>query len=181
MAMNKCANIENIDTILAPWKELIGQDYQGYRNHVIRMVTFCLLLEPCSEEDQQKIEIAACFHDIGIWTKQTLDYLAPSVIPARKYLKAHDLADWIPEITEMILEHHKLRKVKNGNSRLVELFRKGDLVDFSTGKIKFGLDKRLVSGVKNEFPNAGFHSMLVKRSAKWFVKHPLNPVPMMKW
>lgn len=179
--LDRYADIENIDNILAPWKHLIGEDYQGYRNHVIRMATFCLLLEPCTAEEQKKIEIAACFHDIGIWTEQTLDYLPPSVLPANAYLKAHGLVDWTLEITQMILEHHKIRTVENGVSPLTELFRKGDLVDFSRGVFKFGLNKSTVSAVMDTFPNAGFHSMLVKRCAKWFVKHPLKPMPMMKW
>jgi hypothetical protein len=179
--MNRYANIENIDNILAPWKDVIGADYQGYRNHVVRMATFCLLLKSCTSEEQKKIEIAACFHDIGIWTNQTLDYLPPSVPPARAYLEEQGLLEWVQEITQMILEHHKIRKVKNGASPLVELFRKGDLVDFSKGLFKFGLSKNTISDVMNKFPNNGFHSMLVRRSAKWFVKHPLNPLPMMKW
>ena len=179
--MNRFANTKNIDNILAPWKDVIGADYQGYRNHVVRMATFCLHLESCTAEEQKKIEIAASFHDIGMWTDQTLDYLLPSVSAARTYLEDHNLTDWTPEITQMILDHHKIRKIKNGASPLVELFRKGDLVDFSKGVFKFGLSKNAITDVMNKFPNAGFHSMLVRRSAKWFVKHPLNPMPMMKW
>lgn len=179
--MSKYANIENIDSILAPWQNTIGDDYQGYRNHVVRMATFCLMLKPCTAEEQRKIEIAACFHDIGIWTEQTLDYLPPSVPPAMQYLEDHGLAAWSDEIRDMILDHHKLTKVEHGVTPLVERFRKGDLVDFSLGLVRNGLDKRAVAEVKAKFPNAGFHPMLVRRAAKWIIKNPLNPLPMMKW
>lgn len=175
------ANVDHIDGILSQWKTLIGADYQGYRNHVVRMVTFCLLLRPCTAEEQRKIEIAACFHDIGIWVANTLDYLPPSVPPARDYLAANGLQDWAGEIEQMILLHHKIRPVQNGASPLVELFRQADLVDFSLGVIKQGLNGPTVSAVKAAFPNHGFHKMLVKRSGPWLIRNPLNPLPMMKW
>lgn len=179
--MQNQAVTKNIDGILAPWMAIIGRDYEGYRNHVVRMATFSLMLQPCSLEDQRKIEIAACFHDIGIWTDKTLDYLSPSVSPALRYLDEHGLTEWGQEISQMILKHHKVREIKNGISPLVELFRKGDLVDFSKGMVRFGLTKTVVNDVIQKFPNAGFHRMLMRQTRKWFVKHPFNPLPMMKW
>jgi len=179
--MSQMVNSDHIDKALAPYQAVIGRDFPGYRNHVMRMATFCLLLAPCSDEDQQKIEIAACFHDIGIWTEQTLDYLPPSVLPAKDYLEAQGLAEWSLEISEMILNHHKIRPVTDGASFLVELFRKGDLVDFSKGLFRFGLRRSKVKEVMQQFPNAGFHAMLARRAAIWLPRHPLNPLPMMKW
>ena len=105
--MTQQANTERIDQILSSWQDLIGSDFAGYRNHVVRMATFCLMLKECTLEEQQKIEIAACFHDIGIWTENTLDYLEPSIPPAKEYLKENGLTDWEEEITLMILYHHK--------------------------------------------------------------------------
>jgi hypothetical protein len=81
----------------------------------------------------------------------------------------------------MITEHHKFREYKNPDYPLVELFRKGDLVDFSLGTVKFGLAKQDIKKLKIEIPNAGFHKGLAKKVAKWFIKHPLNPAPMFKW
>lgn len=179
--MRNQSDTGHIDSILEPWREVIGRDYEGYRNHVVRMATFSLMLQPCSPQDQRKIEIAACFHDIGIWTDNTLDYLSPSVRPALRYLDEHGLSDWGLEIADMILEHHKIRGVKNGVSPLVELFRKGDLVDFSKGMVKFGLARKAVDDVMLKYPNAGFHRMLIKQTGKWFARHPLNPLPMVKW
>ena len=179
--MTTKANVQHIDGILSEWQSVIGKDYEAYRNHVVRMVTFCLMLKPCTTEEQQKIEIAGCFHDIAVWTHNTLDYLEPSVPPARNYLQDIGRGEWSDEIAQMIIEHHKLRRVRDGNSPLVELFRQGDLVDFSLGIFRFGLPRATVRQVQAEFPNAGFHSTLVKLLCKWFIKHPLDPAPMMRW
>jgi hypothetical protein len=38
--------------------------------------------------------IAACFHDLGIWTDHTFDYLSPSAGLARDYLQRYGLSAW---------------------------------------------------------------------------------------
>jgi hypothetical protein len=175
-----------LNDILSDWEALIGDDFQGYKNHVQRMVLCCFALSDLantelSDKDKEKIIIAGAFHDIGIWVENTLDYLPPSLPPAREYLKKRGLEAWTTEIELMITEHHKFKAYKNPDYPLVELFRKGDLVDFSLGAVRFGLDKQEIKQLKAKIPNAGFHKGLLKKVAKWFIKHPLNPAPMMKW
>lgn len=179
--MNVEKSFPLLDEILSEWRPLIGKDYAGYRNHVCRMLNFCLALRDCTPEESEKLIIAGAFHDIGLWTGNTLDYLPPSLPPARDYLQRRGQQDWTTEIELMITEHHKLRPYTNAAYPLVELFRKGDLVDFSLGTVTFGLPRHFIRQVKDAFPNEGFHANLAKLGGKWFLKHPLNPVPMMKW
>jgi HD superfamily phosphodiesterase len=75
-----------IEEILAAWKDRIGDDYPGYRGHVYRMFNFCLALHSCAEEEKTKLAIAACFHDIGLWSAHTVDYIPPSVSEVKGYL-----------------------------------------------------------------------------------------------
>ena len=170
-----------LEEIFTEWQELIGSEYKGYKNHVYRMIHFCLALKECTQEEREKIIIAGAFHDIGIWIENTVDYIPPSVPPAMEYLQSRDLAAWSTEVELMITEHHKINEYQDKTYPLVELFRKGDLVDFSFGLFKFGIPESYIKDVKSEFPNADFHKNLGKRAGRWFVKHPLNPVPMMKW
>jgi hypothetical protein len=182
--MLSAAGLALLKETLGEWKSVIGPAYEGYHNHVHRMVTFCLALHPCTPEEEQKIATAACFHDIGLWVEDTLDYIPPSLPPAQAYLQARGLSHWSEEVGLMISEHHKLRAFTGDKSRqypLVEVFRRGDLVDFSFGTVRFGLPQSLISEVQAQYPNAGFHAMLGRRAAAWFVRHPLNPAPMMKW
>lgn len=174
-------DIALVDLILEPWRDTIGEDWAAYRNHVVRMLHFCLAISPCGVIERQKLEIAGCFHDIGLWTHNTLDYLEPSVPPAREYLADKGLDDWSEEVALMITEHHKLRSFKDKRYPLVELFRKGDLVDFSLGTVRFGLPRETIRNVQQRYPNQGFHRMLARRAGAWFLRHPFNPAPMMKW
>jgi hypothetical protein len=169
-----------LDSILDDWREVIGDDFEGYRNHCRRMVSCCLALQDCDDVARQKLMIAAAFHDIGIWTDNTLDYLPPSVTPAMAYLKDKGIEAWSEEISLMITEHHKLSAFDDPRYPLVELFRKGDLVDFSLGLVRFGLPRAFLKELRRTWPNAGFHKRLLQLASHWFVRHPLNPAPMMK-
>jgi hypothetical protein len=47
-----------LEELLAPWRERIGRDYAGYRNHVYRMLHFCFVLHPPTDEQRHKLIIA---------------------------------------------------------------------------------------------------------------------------
>lgn len=179
-------DIAYLEALFEPWKSIIGRDYNGYRNHVYRMVQFAWAISalngtPLSKEDKQKTMIAAVFHDIGIWTDNTVDYIEPSIPPAMTYLEKNNLDEWKNEIRLMISEHHKLRTYTGEFAELVELFRQADLVDFSLGIFKHNLPKDFIRQMKQALLNEGFHKGLVAKSGKWLIKHPLRPAPMMKW
>jgi hypothetical protein len=115
-----------VDDTLGKFRLTIGRDFEAYRNHVYRVVNLCYSASDLSESEKDKIQIAACFHDIGIWTASTLDYLSPSEKVAIDYLHAEGKQAWVAEITEMIEMHHRIRSCASSASRLVELFRRAD-------------------------------------------------------
>ncbi|MGQ3029806.1 MAG: HD domain-containing protein [Ferrovibrionaceae bacterium] len=171
-----------LDTLLESWKAQIGPAFPGYRNHCQRMAAFTLALLPrAGDDDRRKIAIAACFHDLGIWSDGTIDYLPPSSRRARVYLAAEGLEAWATEIELMIDEHHKLRAFKDPTYPLVEAFRKADLVDVSLGLVKFGIAGDTVRALKAAYPNDGFHKTLMGLAGSWFKRHPLSPPPFIKW
>lgn len=170
-----------LEEILGEWKDEIGTDYPGYRNHVYRMVHFCCALRDCNEEERKKTIIAGCFHDLGIWSDRAVDYLPPSIARARTYLKQNDLEQWTHEIELMIDMHHKLRKYRDERYPLVEAFRKADLVDVSLGMVKWGLPKAYVKSVREAFPNSGFHKRLGQIAKQLVFTRPWSPLPFVKW
>lgn len=170
-----------LDDILGLWREQLGADFVPYRNHVHRMANFCFALHDCSDDDRRKIAIAGAFHDLGIWSDHTVDYLPPSVLRAREYLAANGLQHWSEEIELMVDEHHRLRTCRDPRFPLVEVFRKADLVDVSLGMLRFGIPGATIRAVKAAFPNSGFHKRLMKLAGEWFSQHPLSPPPFFKW
>ncbi len=176
------ADQPEIERHLAQWKSTLGKDYAAYRGHVCRVVHYCraLVREP-APDDAAKIAIAATFHDLGVWTHHTMDYLAPSVELASRHLEEIGRQSWVTEISEMILNHHKLLPYRAAEgARLVEPFRRADLVDLTSGRIRFGLEEAFVREVKQALPARGFYRRLLWLLLGWAVRHPLRPLPMVK-
>jgi len=169
-----------VEDILGSFKSVIGSDFDAYRNHVYRLINLCFSLGDFSRDDKEKIQIAACFHDIGIWTAGSLDYLPPSESEATRYLEEKGKGAWVAEVSEMIEMHHRVRSCEDSAFGLVEPFRRADIADFSLGIVSMGISKELIAELKSVFPNAGFHFRLVQLGSRWFLRHPLNPLPMFR-
>lgn len=168
-----------IEDLLEVHKPVLGKDYERYRNHVLRVYLNCLLLDH-SAANREKYAIAAVYHDIGIWTGHTFDYLKPSIAEAKKFLSGTGKSDWTDEISTMIYWHHKIKAYRGDFEKTAETFRKADWIDVSLGLLSYGGDKKAMAMYRNQFPNRGFHFFLVKQTAKNFLKHPLNPIPVLK-
>ena len=173
-------HLTSLDEILRAHAEALGSDFVAYKNHAYRVVNFCVALSTSAPEQLEKMLIAVAFHDIGIWTDGTFDYLAPSVERARAHLVGIGRSALIPEIEAMILQHHKLSASTAQPGWLVEPFRKADLVDVSLGLVTFGLPSARVREVYAAFPDEGFHMRLVQFSLKRLLTRPWSPLPMLR-
>lgn len=176
-----------LDTILEKYRPKIGNDYSGYRNHCQRVYAYSIYLTenvPRSSAEAteifEKFAIAVSFHDIGLWTANTVDYIDPSEAEAMRYLDSIDRVSWKEEISLMITRHHQILQGSLVTGSLAEIFRKADLVDFSWGWIRHGVPRSVIISVQDNFKNAGFHLRLLQRATEWFFQHPLNPAPMMR-
>ena len=156
----------------------LGRDFVAYRNHAYRVLNLCVAFTTEDEESREKIAIAAAFHDLGIWTDATFDYLPPSVRLAADHLTSAGRESWIDEVTEMILEHHKVTRCQHPSDSLVESFRKADWVDVSRGLVTFGLSRSLIAELLSIWPSAGFHRRVVELWLRRLRTHPLNSLPM---
>lgn len=170
---------EIIEVMMASYKSTIGKDYHRYKNHVCRIYSYCKQMDD-SHYNNTKYAIAAVFHDIGIWTDATFDYIEPSIEQASSYLTTINRQEWIEEITLMISWHHKISSYKKDNYETIEIFRKADWIDVSLGILNFEVKPKEIKLIKQQLPNLGFHVFLLKNIFKNLFKHPLNPLPMFK-
>src|SRR5262249_2313925 len=108
----------------------------AYRSRVYRVVNLCVAIVG-GRGELEKIATAAVFHDLGIWTDRTFDYIAPSIALAREYLVARAREDWITEISTMIADHHKITPSRANPNSLVEPFRQADWIDVTRGLRRF--------------------------------------------
>ena len=174
-------SLPTVEEVLNDHTSELGRDLIAYRNHVYRVVNLCLAIVGERRVELEKIAVAAVFHDLGIWTNNTFDYIAPSVAIAHKHLSARGMSDWIPEIEAMIVDHHKVTPSHANPQLLVESFRRADWIDVSRGFRSFGVPRTFIANVGRTWPDAGFHRRLVELTIDQWWKHPLNPLPMVKW
>lgn len=172
--------IATINEVLDAHSGVIGGDFVGYRNHAYRVANLCFAWSPDQPDRLEKIAIAAAFHDIGIWTAGTFDYLQPSIRVATAYLAESAHTGWTAEISAMILEHHKLSPYRHASHSLVEPFRRADWADVTMGVTAFGSSRALMRQLFSAWPSAGFHKRLVQLSFQRLRSHPLSPLPMMR-
>ncbi len=174
-------SLPTVEEVLDEHASQLGHDLSAYRNHVYRVVNLCLAIVGDRRVEVEKIAVAAVFHDLGIWTNKTFDYIAPSAAIAREHLTTRGMADWIPEIEAMIVDHHKVTTSRAHSQWLVESFRRADWIDVTRGLRRFGLPRTFIAGVAATWPDAGFHRRLVELTIDRWRKHPLSPLPMVKW
>lgn len=125
-----------IDDVLAVWRDALGRDADAYRGHVYRVFNFARALARDPLRDDA-IAVAATFHDLGIWSDMTFDYLAPSARLADDYLASRRPELDRGEVARMIALHHKLTRCPVDAGALAEAFRRADLIDLSLGAVRF--------------------------------------------
>ena len=172
------ARISTIDDVLNDHATALRGDFIAYRNHVYRIVNLCVAF--VGRGDLEKIAVAAVFHDLGVWTNSTFDYIAPSTALAHAYLLARARQEWTAEIERMISDHHKITKAASDADSLIEAFRRADWIDVTRGLRGFGMSRAFVAHLFATWPSAGFHWRLVTSTLDRFRHHPLTPFPMVR-
>ena len=166
-----------IDAILDEWRDALGAAHGPYRNHAQRVFH----LARSRAGDERTLAVAAAFHDLGIWSDATFDYLEPSVTRAADWLAARGESSRLAAVAALIRFHHTLTPYRGPHAAAVEAFRRADLADVSMGLIPGGLPRRDYRALRRRFPYLGFHRMLIGLTWREFRRHPLRPLPMLRW
>lgn len=156
---------DRVESLFAPYREIIGADYPAYRGHVYRVITYAMHFLEGDNEARPLVETAFVYHDIGLWTENELAYLEPSEEHA---LTDNEKYGWgfDPQLLrDAIHWHHKVFPYRGPNQRIVEAVRKGDWIDATDGKIRKGLSKTQVKAVQDAIPNYEFGNVLQRLAA----------------
>lgn len=151
-----------VEELLARYKNVIGEDFPGYRNHVYRTITYAMHFLDDDPGLEPLVETAFVYHDIGLWTDHELAYLEPSETIA---LTDNEKFGWgldADALRGAIHWHHKISPYKGPYEDVIEACRKADWIDVSKGTIRKGLSKAAVKEVEAAFPNLGFHDTLLR-------------------
>lgn len=135
--------------------------FDAYKAHVYRVVNFARALTPETPDRDDKLAIAAAFHDVAAF--DTLDYLAPSIEAQDAWLTQTGRDAWSDELALVVAEHHRFAQYRapRPHAALVEAVRRADLIDVSQGLIKFGLPASFVKEVRATFDASVFFKRVI--------------------
>jgi hypothetical protein len=153
--------------------------YAGYRGHVYRVPNFARALTPDGDDRDDKLAVAAAFHDLEAFGG--LDYLGPSIQAQDAWLGRTGRQGWSSELAVVIAEHHRPTPYRGAQARLAEAFRKADLVDVSQGLIRSGIPRDYVRAVRRAFDVGSFFTRVVPTAILRNLRaHPFDPLPHMR-
>lgn len=159
------AESPQVERLLAPYRAQLGRDYDGYRNHILRVLTYAMHFLDGEERYLPIVETALAFHDIGMWSHGDLAYLEPSISEALAANDREALGHDPALLAALIREHHKLRPYRGPDARLVNAVRKADWIDASGGLLHKGLSKAQIGAVTAAIPVVNFPKILMRLAA----------------
>ena len=164
-----------VDDVLERFRGPLGSDATRYRNHVYRGLNYQRkLLQLAVIPDE--IALAWALHDIGIWTADW-DYIGPSLQHITDLAPEYGIVD-VDGVRQMVELHHKVRPCQG---EWVETFRVADRIDVSRGLLTNALTRADIRDIERAFPYLGFHLLLARTAGRGATKHPLRPLPMLRW
>jgi hypothetical protein len=168
-------NSKHLEERLTKFKDVIGGDYEGYRNHIYRVLTYSLHYlntDIAHFAEIQKfipvIEEALVFHDIGLWTDKQLSYLEPSSFRAKEALNDVYSEEELTLLHNIIFWHHKVTDFEGEHEDIVNAVRKADWIDATMGLVNFGMPNPLITEVNAVLPESGFHRTLVEIGPRYY-------------
>ncbi len=171
-----------VEEILDSHRNHAAGDERGwasYRGHVYRVLNLARAIVPDRDHRDDKLAIAAAFHDIDVFS--SLNYLGPSIRTMDAWLKITGRGAWTEELAVIVAKHHHLTTYKGRHAELAEAFRRADLNDLSQGLIRSRMPREHVRAVRQSIDVGVFFTRTVPRAiVRHLVRHPLDPLPIVR-
>ena len=151
---------DRVEALLEPFVESIGSDFEAYRGHIYRVLSYAMHFLHGDTEHRDVIETALVYHDLGLWTDRELAYLEPSVRRAQADNDRHGWGHDPRLLHDIIFWHHKITPFTGNQAQVVEAVRKADWIDASRGLIRKGMPRSCIRLVSDAIPDAGFYRTL---------------------
>lgn len=151
---------DHVESLLAPYRDVIGDDFKGYRGHIYRVLSYALHFLGGEMPSRAPIETALVYHDLGLWSDRELAYLEPSIERVKADNEARQWGHDPQLLRDIIYWHHKVTPFHGPNAEIVNAVRKADWIDATAGLVRKGMPKACIRKVTAAIPSAGFYDTL---------------------
>ena len=158
--INVISSSEEIEKHLQQYQSLLGNDYNGYRGHLYRVLTYTMYYLDGESSHRPLIEAALVYHDIGLWTDSVLNYLDPSFGRFKENFCDLYTEEELQLVHDIIIFHHKVTAFEGPHADIVNAVRKADWIDATQGIVHQGMSIDNIAKVTEAIPAQGFYSTL---------------------
>lgn len=159
---------ENVENLLSKYKDVIGSDFEGYRGHIYRVLSYSMHFLDGKKDFLPVIEASLVYHDIGLWTSKVLTYLEPSSDLARSDLKDVFSEEELQLLHDCIYWHHKITPFLGPHADIVNAVRKADWIDATQGVVHQGMPATCIQRAYEAVPEAGFYKTLQEIGTRYY-------------
>lgn len=170
-----------IDEVFEAHRGVLGPAHEGLRNHAYRTLNLARHLAPDSPGRDERLAFAAAFHDLPVFPAGDLEYLDRAADMAEAHLRAAGHDDWVAEVRLMIANHHKVRPYRGPYAGTVDAVRRADWVDVTGTALRVGFPRGYVRALGKAFPLTPLLRPGWCMIARYAVRHPRRPLPMLRW
>jgi hypothetical protein len=170
-----------IDEVYEAHRAVLGPALEGMRNHAYRTLNLARHLAPDSPGRDERLAVAATFHDLPAFFEGDLEYLDRAADMAEAHLRAAGHDAWVPEVRLMIRHHHKVRPYRGPYAATVDAVRRADWVDVTGTALRAGFPRGYVGALGKAFPLTPLLRPGWCMIARYAVRHPRRPLPMLQW
>ncbi len=167
-----------IEDVVRTYSNALGQHLPLYKGHCYRLLNYIIYMQR-HQDNLDFLGVAIAFHDLGIWTHGTMDYLNPSFELAKTYVQNANVDISIADLKVAIKNHHKISSLQKVAP--AEYLRKADLNDLSMGLLNEGVPRPFIKDMKACWPYLGFQKLIFGKVLLYALQNPFNPFPMLKW
>ena len=165
-----------LDVQLKTVQDALGTDFEGYRNHCLRTLTFVHHQMPDLVFEKQPnildiVSVALAFHSVGMWTHGPQDYIKHSTALMEQNLRKEGIWDdnSIHMMREIILLHDLFGEYKDGESEwmneMIDTVRHAYWADTTVGFIRGDMHTSIVEAAYKKVPDAGFHNVITSMTS----------------
>lgn len=158
-------------------RELTGDEDGPMERHGVRCFLICekLAADAGLRVDREVLLVAGLLHDMGLYDGASRNgvYVEDGREYAEDFLHGRD--GWTPERIRLcgdaIERHHEVRSQWDAGSE-VELMRRADLVELSSGLIDYGAGRSWIRGLWHAVPRDGIYGEIGKMVGKALRERP---------
>lgn len=163
---------------LARLREITGQTGGPMERHGLRVFLIADRLATArqAEIDREVLLVAGLLHDVGLYDEASHGgiYVTEGAEFTAKLLEERGWdEDRIRLCFDAIERHHDVRSQWDRGTE-VELIRRADLVDLSSGLVGFGLGRQWLRDLSRSVPRDGTYETIGREVAKQLLHQPLQ-------